>query len=197
MLKEFLWSMVSAGIINFLVAAFVTGTLKQYGLIKIYSQRSEYSIVYYILSFGLILILHDIYFYFTHRLLHTKFLYKKIHKVHHESSNPTPLTSLSFHPVEAFMHFMFVPLVTLVVPFHYETIGFFLWAMLIFNVNGHSGFEYWPKWLLSGWRLKVINNSTHHNMHHEFYNCNYSLYFNLLDRWFKTNHKEYEQKFKK
>lgn len=95
------------------------------------------------------------------------------------------------------MHFMFVPLVTLVVPFHYETIGFFLWAMLIFNVNGHSGFEYWPKWLLSGWRLKVINNSTHHNMHHEFYNCNYSLYFNLLDRWFKTNHKEYEQKFKK
>ena len=33
---------------------------------------------------------NDVFFYWTHRLLHTKWLYTHVHKIHHESFNPDP-----------------------------------------------------------------------------------------------------------
>ena len=43
---------------------------------------------------GLIILLvwWDSHFYWTHRLLHTTWLYKNVHKVHHESYNPDPFS---------------------------------------------------------------------------------------------------------
>ena len=34
----------------------------------------------------------DFHFYWSHRMLHTKWLYKTVHKVHHESYNPDPFS---------------------------------------------------------------------------------------------------------
>ena len=40
----------------------------------------------------LILIWWDFHFYWTHRMLHTKWFYKNVHKIHHESYNPDPFS---------------------------------------------------------------------------------------------------------
>lgn len=42
---------------------------------------------------------HDIAFYYIHRLLHTKFLYSHVHKMHHEWSAPNSIISMYCHPI--------------------------------------------------------------------------------------------------
>lgn len=42
-------------------------------------------------------------------------LYKNVHKIHHESYNPDPFSGLSFHPIEGFIYFTSL-LGTLIVP---------------------------------------------------------------------------------
>ena len=53
------------------------------------------------LRFALFLLWADLHFYLIHSAMHVnKFLYKHIHKVHHESINTNPLSGLSFHWLE-------------------------------------------------------------------------------------------------
>jgi len=46
---------------------------------------------------------HDMFFYYSHRLLHHKAIYKYIHKVHHEWTSPVSITAIYAHPVEHMM----------------------------------------------------------------------------------------------
>jgi hypothetical protein len=55
----------------------------------------------------------DVHFYFAHRLLHTKWLYKNVHKFHHESYNPTPFSGLSMHWFESMVYFSAAPLLAM------------------------------------------------------------------------------------
>ena len=42
--------------------------------------------------------------YWTHRFLHTNsFLYIKLHRYHHRSTNVTPFSGFAFHPLDAFL----------------------------------------------------------------------------------------------
>ena len=49
-----------------------------------------------ILGFLVLLLWWDFHFYWTHRLLHTKWLFKYVHKVHHESYNPDPFSGTGY-----------------------------------------------------------------------------------------------------
>jgi len=61
--------------------------------------------------------LHEAHFYCIHRLIHTPFLYKQVHSVHHNSINPSPWASLSMHPVEHLLYWSGT-LIHLIVPSH-------------------------------------------------------------------------------
>ena len=59
-----------------------------------YTDISEYGWVYSILAFPLMLLVHDTYFYWTHRLMHHRLLFKTFHLIHHKSTNPSSWAAL-------------------------------------------------------------------------------------------------------
>jgi len=165
------------------------------GLFHIYTNIDESGRLYYYASFLLILLFHDTYFYWMHRAIHWKPLYKYIHKVHHNSTNPSPLAAFSFHPWESMFEALIIPLYLLVLPLHFHAIVFFLITMTVLNVLGHLGYEFYPSGFTNHWFFKWINTSTHHNMHHKFFENNYGLYLNFWDRLMGTNHPQYTEIF--
>jgi len=165
------------------------------GLTRIYPNVSDKGYGYYIFSIVLMIFMHDTYFYWTHRAMHWKPLFKLAHKTHHLSTNPTPFAAYAFHPLEAIIEIGIVPLIAFTIPYHGTALTIFSLYSLLLNVTGHLGFELFPKGFASNKLFKWHNTSTHHNMHHRLVKCNYGLYFNLWDRLMKTNHPDYEKSF--
>ena len=171
--------------------------LKRNGYTLIYDQPDELGWPWFVISIVLMLLLHDTWFYWTHRLMHHPKVFPIVHRVHHFSHNPSPWASFSFHPIEALIEAMILPIIAFTIPSHGLAIIIFLLIMTLYNVLGHLGFEIFPKKALSHPVIKWSNTSTHHNMHHRFYTCNFGLYFNFWDRIMGTNHRRYEEYFDK
>ncbi len=77
----------------------LSGFLQDKNMVTFHSDLPKW---YFYLSFPLIVVIHDAYFYWTHYLMHkSRFLYQ-FHKKHHLSSDATPLDVFAFHPVSAF-----------------------------------------------------------------------------------------------
>lgn len=164
---------------------------RHFGYTKHYFNISEYGWLYFGFSIVFLVFAHDTYFYWIHRMMHSPKLFRLLHRVHHLSFNPTPMTSFSFHPLESFLEFGIVPLIVFIIPIHpYALLFLSVWS-LIWNIYGHLGFELFPKGFAThrfwGW----FNTSVHHNMHHQRVNYNFGLYFNIWDRLMKTNHPDY------
>jgi sterol desaturase/sphingolipid hydroxylase (fatty acid hydroxylase superfamily) len=147
------------------------------------------------LNVQIMVIVHDAYFYWTHRLLHWKPIFNRVHKTHHLSRNPTPFSAYAFHPIEAIINAGIIPLIAFTIPCNISTFKSFIIVQLILNVYGHLGYELFPKWIINNWFTKFSNTSTHHNLHHQFVKSNYGLYYNFWDWIMKTNHPKYEAYF--
>ena len=118
---------------------------------------------------GLMLLLplwREFHFYWVHRAIHWKPMYKYVHYLHHKNVQPGPWSGLSMHPVEHLLYFTCV-LIHWVVPSH--PIHFILDAQhaALTPAYGHIGFE-GP--LLDG---KLPGGSYFHYLHHRYFECNY------------------------
>src|SRR5580704_12374046 len=112
--RDILYSIVS--MVIFTTTAYIVFTvLKPYNNIR-YGTIAEYGVAYFYLSFLWMFLLHDTYFYWMHRLMHQRFLYKYVHRIHHKSTNPSPWTAYAFHPFEAVFEAGIIPLVAFTVP---------------------------------------------------------------------------------
>lgn len=168
---------------------------RHHGYTQIYTEVHEYGWWWFVASILLALLIHDTYFYWTHRFMHWKPLFRVMHAVHHRSHDPSPWASFSFHPTEAVVEAGILPVLVFIMPMHPLAIGGFLVVMTIMNVIGHLGYEIYPKGFTRHWLLGLNNTSTHHNMHHKYSRCNYGLYFNWWDRIMGTNHVRYQERF--
>lgn len=167
------------------------------GVLHFYYGGNPLVSYYFWFSVVAMILIHDAWFYWTHRLLHTKLLYSKVHRIHHLSHNPTPWAAFAFHPVEAFIQAMVLPIAAIFLPMHPLTVIFWMLYMTGMNVFGHLGFELFPHWFLRSRFSNWHNTGVHHNMHHRCVSSNFGLYFNLWDQWFGTNHPNYQAEFER
>jgi len=191
--REIKYSFFTVLIFGVIIMLTVIAGMK--GLTLVYTPFDKYGYFYYFFSIVLMILMHDTYFYWTHRLMHWKPIFKYVHKVHHLSINPTPFAAYAFHPIEAVVEVGIIPLIAFTIPHHATTIVIFGLYSLLLNVAGHLGYELFPKGFASHMLFKWHNTSTHHNMHHRLVKCNYGLYFNFWDRVMHTNHPTYEASF--
>lgn len=160
-----------------------------------YLQISDYGWGYYLLVYPLMLLMHDTYFYFAHRLMHHKALFKWFHLVHHKSTNPSPWAAYAFHPLEAVVEVGIVIIFLFTIPIHKSHLLIFFLMMIIYNVYGHLGYELYPKGFSKTALGRWINTSVNHNQHHQYFTGNYGLYFLFWDRIFGTVREDYDAKY--
>lgn len=157
-----------------------------------YTDLSAYGWLYAIAAFPLMLLIHDTYFYWMHRLMHHPKLFRLFHLVHHKSSNPSPWAAYAFHPLEAIMESMIFVIFLFTIPVHTLHLTLFFIFSLIYNVYGHLGFELYPRGFNTHWFGKWMNTSVCHNMHHQYFKGNYGLYFTIWDRAMGTLDERYD-----
>jgi len=160
-----------------------------------YTNVHQYGRLYFFLAFPLMFIIHDTYFYWTHRLMHHKRLFRVFHLVHHKSINPSPWAAYSFHPLEAIVEAGIFAVFLFTLPVSPLHLAIFFFTMIVYNVYGHLGYELYPKGFSRHWLGKWINTSVNHNQHHQYFKGNYGLYFTFWDRLMGTLRKDYDRQF--
>lgn len=194
-MREILHSSQTTFIFTLLAFIILYTPFKEYTLV--YNDINEFPLWWIGASLALSLIIHDTYFYWMHRLLHHKKIYKHTHLVHHKSINPSPWTSYSFHILEAIAEGLVLLVIVLILPIHPITVLLFTIAGFIINVYGHLGYEIAPKSFRNSFLFEILNTSVHHNMHHSRFNGNYGLYFRFWDRLMKTENLDYVKEYDK
>jgi len=190
--RDIMYSMISV-LIFATVALFTFFYLGDYT--NTYRSIADFGWPYYILTWVYMFFIHDTYFYWMHRAMHHPTLFKHVHLVHHKSTNPSPWTAYAFHPIEAFLEAMIVPILAFTIPIHGSAIGMFLLFQIIYNVYGHLGFELYPKNFHKNAVGKYVNTSVAHNLHHDKFHGNYGLYFLIWDRIMGTIRKDYDSTY--
>ncbi|CDY10274.1 BnaC05g05170D [Brassica napus] len=142
-------------------------------------------------------IIEDFVFYWGHRILHTKWLYKTVHSVHHEYATPFGLTSEYAHPAEI----LFLGFATIVGPAltgpHLITLWLWMVLRVLETVEAHCGYHF--PWSLSNF-LPLYGGSLEsksysrfadfHDYHHRLLytkSGNYSSTFVYMDWIFGTD----------
>lgn len=127
--------------------------------------------------------LEDTWHYWGHRALHSKMLYRKVHKQHHKYAAPFGLTAEYAHPIEvAFTGTGTVgsPLLIawLTGDMHLLTVSLWISLRLLQAVDSHSGYElpisfhhFFPLWA----------GADHHDDHHHYFVGNYASSFRHWD----------------
>jgi sterol desaturase/sphingolipid hydroxylase (fatty acid hydroxylase superfamily) len=182
------------------VAIFSTLSLIPYGLELMghfdgHRIAKSWGPVWFWVSLALMIVAHDAYFYWVHRIIHDPRLFRRFHRRHHRSHNPSPFSAYSFDIGEAALMGIFVPIWVLAVPTAWPAVGLFVLHQIVRNTLGHCGYEVMPARRDGRPLFDFMTTVTHHDLHHAQAGYNYALYFTWWDRWMGTEHPAYHARF--
>jgi len=161
------------------------------GCFTIYTDFQIAGPAYALAMLPAVIVAQDAYFYWTHRLMHHRLLFKRFHLLHHRSISPTPWAAYAFAVPEAVVQGAFLPLMLCFVPLHAVTIFAWMAVQIVRNVMGHAGVEVHPKGMARSRWFGWNNTTTHHDMHHQTGRHNFGFYFTWWDRLMGTEDPRY------
>ena len=137
----------------------------------------------------LFIYIEDIGFSIAHRILHTPYLYKQVHKVHHTYTQAVGISATYTHPIEFFFGNMIpsiLPIAILGPRVHMVSV--YTWAILrvAATTNAHSGYDFpWVPWDL----MPMRGTPTYHDFHHSGgdFSGNFSGQTTVMDTIWGTN----------
>jgi lathosterol oxidase len=190
---EIRWSILSA-------ACTALSTLVIYQLVRdghasMYFVVADFGWLYLWLSSLLCVVGYDTWGYWQHRLLHTPWLFRHVHAVHHRVRNPTAFAAFTHHPIETFMGNLYFILLIVAVPIHPLALAAAGVYMFVTGILLHSGYEFFPRGFTQRRLVGWVNTSTYHNMHHQYVTGNYGTWFVYWDYLMDTNHRDYHRRF--
>ena len=134
------------------------------------------------------MIIFDTWFYWIHRLLHTKALFRRVHRQHHLSRHPTAWANNNDAVADTALSHLYWLIAPLLLPMHPSVLlAHKLFEQFAGGV-GHCGHET-PGAVDQRW--SPLTTVTHHDLHHEMFNGNYGIHFVFWDRWMGTESPTY------
>ena len=121
-------------------------------------------------------LIEEIFFFYSHWALHSKYLYARFHKIHHEWTASVGLAASYMHPLEYFISDSIPNRVApLLLASHPVTIWIWHFLANLYTINSHSGYH-----------LPFLPSNENHDFHHKRFNVNYGS-LGFLDAWHGTD----------
>lgn len=182
--REIRWSVITATCFAFMGTVLLL--LFQLGYTRIYTNISDYPLWWLPLSLVISLLIDETFYYWVHRWMHRPAVFRKIHRIHHQSSISSPWTAFTFHPLEGMLLSLPMIFTILFIPLHFSVILVQLTIMTFSSVINHLDIEIYTEKLRKHWMGKWLIGATHHAHHHKQFKYNFGLYFTFWDKFRKT-----------
>jgi sterol desaturase/sphingolipid hydroxylase (fatty acid hydroxylase superfamily) len=150
----------------------------------------ELSFGSFALTFVIALVLYDTWFYWSHRLMHTRALYR-FHAHHHKSLVPTPWSNNSDTIAGVFVEQSYFLLIPFILPIPPAALIALKIVDHVTAMIGHAGHEYFAS-PTTRWPWPNVC-TTFHDQHHRHFSYNYANIFSWWDRAMGTLHPSYDE----
>lgn len=166
------------GSINILIGAGVGGTFAWHvvrgGWSSLYFDPLEHGLHWLIASAIAAFFIIDAGLYYSHRFLHRKFWFRRVHRWHHRYTAPIMFTTTAVHPVEFLFFQFFVLLPAILLPIHWAVYILVVLYTYLIGMIDHCGIKV-------NWPLPLHSGNWFHDDHHVYFHCNYGHHTQVFD----------------